>query len=173
MALRTIGLTTAVLLLAACGSDEKTYTVKDADTGETTTATVSEDGDQSRIVVQGEDGKTATVITGGGGEAPKDLPPYAPLYPGAKITHTMAGMSADGTGGMVGLETGDSADKVAAFYKEKFAASGLKETMDANMNGTRMLSIGEPGGKGGAAVVITPGDGGTTQVQITYGQNKG
>lgn len=80
------------------------------------------------------------ITANGGGSLPSDFPADVPLYPGAKITGTMSSSGPDGAGVVVNFETTDSADKIAAFYKEKLGGS-FKTAAEMNMGGQLTLAF--------------------------------
>ncbi|WP_448659515.1 hypothetical protein ACPVPU_03365 [Sphingomonas sp. CJ99] len=138
-----------LILLAACGG-EREQTVRDAETGEAVTIRTAGAG-------------------GGGIAAPANLPAFAPIYPGATITAAVTG-SAQEAKGMVSFTTGDTPDKVIAFYRERATAAGLVAQAEANMGGARILTMGRQG-DGEAALQLTvspPTEGEPQQVSLVY-----
>jgi hypothetical protein len=176
----SLTLVAAAALLAACGGDPAprtdgagkvtgTYSIPDGQGGQTQ-ATVQEKGDQTTLTFEGAEG--AGAITMGGGAAPRDLPAYAPVYPGAKIVSSMAGSSTEGGGGMVALETPDAPEKVLAFYEGKLAGSGLPQTMKSQSGAGTMLALSDEATGQGVQVSITPGPSGGAMVTIAYSNPK-
>lgn len=160
----------AVLSLAGCGekkTPEETVTVVNEETGDVTTATISNEGEAARYDIQSSSGETAT-ITMGGTEAPPNLPAYAPVYPAAKILSTLQGEGGDGTGAIVIMATKDEPGRVAAFYQSRFKEAGLAQTVDASTAAGRMLAAAEAEGDGTVTVMIAPAENGQTQVQLHY-----
>lgn len=154
--LQITGTLAVLTLMSACGSESSERTLHDRETGE-----------------------TVTVASGPGVAAPRNLPAYAPLYPGAVIETSVNGVSGadDGgrRGGMVGFRTTDDPQRVAAFYRARLDASGLTERGDANMNGTIMLTAGSADEAGhGVQINISPSpDGPGSVVSMIYSSGNG
>lgn len=140
-----------LMMVTACGSEKVERTFHDRESGE-----------------------TVTVANGPSLAAPRNLPPYAPLYPGAVIETSVDGVSGadDGArrGGMVAFRTGDDPQRVAAFYRARLDASGLTERGDANMNGTIMLTAASAGEAGhGVQINVSPApEGSGSVVSVIY-----
>lgn len=150
----------AALSLGACGKKED---------GGKPTVTATPGG----YTVKSNDG-TATVTTGAGAANAADagLPAFAPLYPGAQVQSTAAGIGDDKTnGGMVVFLTTDSPDQVLAFYRSKALANGLKSQLDANMGAARQFAANDEA-TGRALQVIVSGQAGASQVQLIWGQER-
>lgn len=111
------------LMLAGCGDDTQTTVITDPATGE-----------QVRIA------------SGENMAAPRDLPDFAPLYPGARVEQVLGSTAAAAAGldrgGMVGFRTSDEPEQVAAFYRQRLDVSGLPERTEAMMDGTYILVAG-------------------------------
>jgi hypothetical protein len=75
------------------------------------------------VKTQDEKGQEATFVAGAG--APKDLPAWLPIYPGASVQGGFASKSAQGTTQTFSLTTTDSVDKVLAFYQDQLKNNGL------------------------------------------------
>ena len=150
----------AALALAGCGKkDEKTvYT-----DGKNTVST-SESGDH--MTITGQNGEK--VEFGSGASAAAKLPAYAPLYPGATVTSSFTGSGKDGSGGVVAFHTSAAPADVIAFYKDKTAAGGLTQSMNADMNGTLMFAAGKDNDKTSISITATKAAGGT-DTTITWG----
>lgn len=148
-------LTTAIILTAAtltagCGNrDERTY--RDPETG-----------------------NEVTVQTGDRMRAPRNMPDYAPIYPGARIENVMEGTSSGeggaDSGGMVTFLTDADMETVARFYRERLDASGLTERSDVSMGSAMMLSATSAENSSNAVqVTLSPNDEGNgTRVSVTY-----
>ena len=124
--------------LVACGSEP-------SDTVE------MEDGAGGKYILDSEgDGSVATVTTAEGtvsvqtGEnVEADLPAGYTLYPGAKV---LTVTNVDGTGHkgtLVVMESPDSPEDIATFYRKQAEAAGIEVEMDMTVSEGRML-----GGKG-------------------------
>lgn len=153
---QTLGAVAALVMVSACGSEKAERTFHDPESGD-----------------------TVTVANGPNLTAPRNLPAYAPLYPGAVIETSVDGVSgADAgarRGGMIGFRTGDTPQTVAAFYRARLDASGLTERGDANMNGTIMLTAGSADQSGhGVQITIAPApEGPGSAVSVIYSSGNG
>ena len=139
--------------LAACGSDEKkdpTNAVANPGSEDHT-----EEADQPAVSVP------AAPIT------PVDftMPTFAPQYPGS----TLQAVNSATAGGMsnheVRLITTDDADRIIAFYREKFTAAGLRKTSEFLSGGSGMMSAI---GKGRKASIAITKEQGHNAVIVTY-----
>lgn len=141
------------LALAACGGSGETTRTITTDSGEKVTVTTS--ANSSALAAQ-----TAEIA--------KNLPAFAPLYPGATVVSTLDAQGAGGGGQMVTLETSDPMDRVLAYYDEKIASAGGESTMRAQTadSGTRAVRMAD--GSGGMITVSS--DGQTTTIGIVHGQ---
>lgn len=129
------------LLLASCGDDVQSTVITDPMTGE-----------QVRIA------------SGDNMAVPRDLPDFAPLYPGARIEQVMGTTAAAAAGldrgGMVGFRTSDEPTQVAAFYRQRLDASGLPERTEAMMDGTYILVAGSEDFSRNVRLTIAPHESG-------------
>jgi hypothetical protein len=116
---RTFAIVLAATLIvwAGCGrSRSKTITAPDG-----AKATVTSEGDQTTVTIKGAKGETVQFTQGGANvPLPQGFPADVPLYPGAKVTTS----SKSGETMMVGLESGDPARTVVAFYEDKLKTNG-------------------------------------------------
>jgi hypothetical protein len=123
------------------------------------------------IKVTDEKGQTATF----GGGAPKDLPSWLPVYPGATAQGSMASTTNEGRSGGFSLNTKDSIEQVASFYESKLKDAGL--TVEKNMMSSNdktsggTISGNSADKKRTAAVILSTSDTGT-QAVITYEDKK-
>jgi hypothetical protein len=158
--------------LSACNPAEKSYTVKDPQTGEKTKVTVSEKAGDKAVTIKSQDG-SGTISVAETGEVPRNLPSYVPAYPGANYqgsfvaSSMIASSGGPAAGGMVGFSTKDTPEQVIAFYKAAFVKAGLQEAVSGNFGQMQMLSATKEGSEDGAQVMITQADG-VTQVQVIY-----
>lgn len=164
----------ATLSVVACKPPTPSYTVTDPKTGEKTKISVDGQGDNKTITVNTKDG-AGTISVAQEGEAPKNLPSYVPLYPGAKYLGSFAAASKNSSeggpvaGGMVSFTTTDPSAKVLAFYKEAFSKAGMTEQASGDMGGMSMVSFSKGDNEQeGAQVMATPASTGGTQVQVMY-----
>jgi hypothetical protein len=145
-------LTAAVL--TGCGPSPKEQTVRNPMTGE-----------------------KVTVKSGSGIAAPKNMPAYAPLYPGAVIESSVDGISstADGgqQGGMVSYRTKAAPEKVAEFYRGKLDASSLKDRSEANISGSIILGATSAGDGAEGVQVSIVADEDTSGSIVTLIYNRG
>ncbi len=155
-----------VLLLAACGSNDKTVTVKGEDGKDVTMTVGSED---ETTTIKSEDGE-AVIRKGAEGAS---FPEFAPQYPGSTVTASMNfSGKGDEKGSMVTQETSDAPDKVMAFYKTKLTEAGKKIAMESKTaEGGLMAVEGSAGSqKGGMMIIIGKGEDGKTSIAFTGGQ---
>lgn len=152
-------------VLAACGSENSgTFETSEGEKGE---YTVDSDGDGMNATVTTPDG-TATMQSGENVKA--DLPDGFTVYPGAKVVSATNVDSPQSKGALVIMETTDSPDKVAAFYRKQAEAAGIKIEMEMTVNGGKMI-----GGKGPDERVFslnTTSNDDNTGIQLTVGQGK-
>ena len=147
----SIGLAIAAFaLMAGCGNPDE-HTIRDPATGQ-----------------------EVTVQTGSRMQAPRNLPDFAPIYPGGEIQNvvesTSSGEQGAGLGGMVAFQTDADIETVARFYRERLDASGLSERSDVSMGETMILSATSADNPAnGVHVTLSPGDSGAgTTVNLTY-----
>ena len=140
----------AALLLTGCGGSEP-----------------SENGDApgSAIEVSG---------TGMGAVAPpSNLPPFAPVYPGASVTTTTLNPQEQDKGMMVLAAPRADSAAVIAFYKQKAEAAGLKTGMETVTGAARIIMMTETGESGGDTerglqVTAAPDEEGGSIVTVVY-----
>lgn len=158
------------LVLAGCGSDEKTQTVT-GPSGETATITTSDAGERSTIRVTGADGEGSAVIEGAGAAWPADAPAYGVAYPGAVVEAAFTGAGVGDSGAVVSFATADTPAQVVDFYAARAKAAGLSQVMNMDTNGARMFNATDEAGRG---VTVQAGpDGGRTKASVMFGTGKG
>lgn len=140
----------AALLLAGCGHSEPS-----ADTATNTTV----------------HGLGGDVNLADGGAAPKDLPSYAPAYPGAKVIHSITSSANEG---MLELRTSAKPDAVFAFYKEAATKAGLTQSQmlpASNPSEPAMLMLSQPGTRRTLNVSVGPAEDDKSQskISLAYG----
>jgi hypothetical protein len=91
------------------------------------------------------------------------MPDFAPLYPGATIQSLNSAV--DRSNNEVRLATTDDAAKVVAFYRDRFAAAGMKKTSEFISGGTAMMSAI---GKGRQASIAITKEADHNAVIVTY-----
>lgn len=158
-----IGLSVCVVA-AGCGkSSEHTYATKDGN------VTVSNSGDVQHMTMHSADG-TATMDVNTNGGVHAAMPDFAPLYPGATVTSSLVGHNTNGTtGAQVMFAVSAPPSDVIAFYKQKTAAAGLVQAVDATMNDTMMYEAA----KDKKTILVTAAKGTKgTLVSITWGSDK-
>ena len=144
--------------LAACGQSETTFTTPDG----SVTATTS--GDNGTTTITGPDGAR---VTFGAGATAADLPQSMPLYPGAKVTTSVAGSNGSQKTVSVAFQTNASVADVIAFYKGKAAALGLGETL--NSSDTDSSTFMATKDQTSVIVIASKGTDGT-EAQITWAE---
>lgn len=129
------------LLLAGCGKDTNTTTLKGND-GQTVTIETPKDGDGptnfSATNDKGE--RVSAVIAGVGAAWPADAPAYAAAYPGATVTSVINTTSGEKGGSMATFTTADAPARVIEFYKARAAAAGLGNVSTMTSNDTSMFT---------------------------------
>lgn len=171
----------------------KTLTVRDKKTGETTTFSLEDikngkfditgaDGksvsidasggaDGGGVQITGPDGQTATLGAGAG--APKDLPSWLTLYPGAEVKGSYSGTTADGKGATIQLTTSDSIEEVLEFYETSFKDGGFQVSKNTYSSGSGTgggtISGTTADGKKTAAALVGS-DGGATTINLSYSE---
>jgi hypothetical protein len=143
------------LELISSDPEKGMITVKNKQTGETVTMNSSDiengkitfESDKGTTVVDAtSSGETGSVKTTGpegaevtwGGEAPKNLPAWVPVYPGSTVQGAMDATNEEGRTVSFSLSTEDSVDKVIEFYESKLRENGLKVTKNlVEANGER------------------------------------
>ncbi|WP_326523356.1 hypothetical protein [Sphingomonas sp.] len=150
MASRCAGIAVALALLAGCGGVER-----------------DEDGAVPASGVK---------ISGlGAGEvaAPRNLPPFAPVYPGASVTSTVLNAPEPDKGMMVLSVPSANGAAIIEFYKRRGAAAGLKLGMETAAGAGRIIAMNESGETTGDTpralqVTVVPSDAGASTVTVIY-----
>lgn len=126
-------------------------------------SSVEETADGNRVIHVGNDITMSTT------QPPKNLPAYAPLYPGARLVSAME----TGTGGTVTMVAQDKPATVIAFYEKLALEQKLTQKMGSppDADGTQADIISEPGTKRNLTVTVGPTNDGQpgTKVGIAYG----
>jgi len=118
----------------------------------------------------------ATITTGSGAAsaAAAKTPDFAPVYPGATVESTIAGVGSEngeGQGGSVVFNTKASPQQVIDFYKQKTGAAGLTPQMSADMGQALMFAASDDATKRGVQVIVSGKDGGSN-VTVTWATPK-
>ncbi|WP_326524334.1 hypothetical protein [Sphingomonas sp.] len=115
----------------------------------------------------------------GAGEvaAPRNLPPFAPVYPGAKVTSTVLNAPEPDKGMMVLSVPNADGASIVGFYKKRGEAAGLKLGMETAAGAARIIAMNESGetsgdGARGLQVTVAPGDGDVSTVTVIYAGGK-
>jgi len=156
------------LVAAGCGqkSDQNKTTTIAGNGG-----SVVYSGNGDHMVIKSTNGN-ATVEYSSTGMVHANMPDFAPLYPGAKVTSSVSGTNTNsngGSGAMVTFTVPASQSDVIAFYKQKAGAAGLGETMNMDQGNTMMFVAGKE--KKSLQVVATKTDSGT-QAQVIWGNGE-
>lgn len=113
------------------------------------------------------DTKTGAKVDVGTGKVPDNFPKDFPLYPGAKVTSALSGAEAGKNNGFwLTMTTGDSVDKVTAFYKNGFATGGWTVDSTFTSGATTTQAVKKTGWSGSLAVSAS---GNETQIVIILG----
>jgi hypothetical protein len=169
----TLALIVPALVLAACGKETDTTTIKNAD-GETVTIERPTDGDgETRVEATNDKGQKSTATFGGEGAAwPADAPAHASAYPGAKVTAVMASDSGGTKGSVITFETADAPAKVVAHYKALAEKAGLGEFGTVAAGTMQMFTASDKASGREMMVQASTGDS-VTQGSITYATRTG
>jgi hypothetical protein len=130
----------------------------------------SQSGDSGSIKVTGTDGQQLTF----GGEAPKNLPDWVPVYPGSTVTGAMDATNAEGRTVSFAISTSDAVDTVVEFYEGKLGDAGLKvskNTIDADGKHSAIITATSEDGKRNVSAMIGEQDG-KTQGSVTFTDKK-
>lgn len=101
-----------------------------------------------------------------------DLPDFAELPPGAKAIHNMVMNQDNSLGGSLSLETSQSLEEVAKFYKGVVAKHGLKIMMETAAEDAMMLNTQSEDQKRMLQVVLAKGDEGKTTINLVHVRKK-
>jgi hypothetical protein len=162
----------AALSLAACGKKEEKTGVSVSSGGVTVRgkdgAVVTSTNDGT-VVIKGKDGQT---VMASGPNAKAAMPSFAPLYPGATIESSIAGLTSEdkkADGGAVTYSVKATPQEIVAFYKEKAKAAGLTPKMETNMGSSAMYAAEGSSADKGFQVIASSGEG-TTSVTLTWAE---
>jgi hypothetical protein len=123
-------------------------------------------------------GDSKTVKIPGGGEVsvsdkvPGDFPKDYPVYKGAKVTGSLTGSSKGITGTTVTWETGDSLDKVTAFYADAFKSGAWKSDSTGQLNDSSFWTGDSSDGKKSHYLMVSKA-GDKTTIIVTVGDKQG
>ena len=108
----------AALLATGC-QPSNTYKSEDG----TVVVERNEKGEATRVRVKGAESRTASYQAGTEG-LPTDYPKDVPVYPGAKVTSSLAGSDKNKEGSMVTFESSAALTDLAAYYRNQLEANG-------------------------------------------------
>lgn len=127
----SLSLALTMVLVFATGCANPLQKAAQEKAAEKTAEKIIEDslGGNAQVEID-ESGETTTIkteegeTTWGATSIPENFPGDVPIYPDAKVTFAHVGAGGDGESASASLETGDSADKVSAWYKEAMNTNG-------------------------------------------------
>ncbi|MEL6877048.1 MAG: hypothetical protein AAGL68_02995 [Pseudomonadota bacterium] len=151
----------STLLLAACGS-------------ETSGTIEGEDGEVGEYSIDSESGETTATIKTDEGEAvirsgeniDVDLPAGFSVYPGAKVVHNTSVTQGATTGAMVVMESEDTAEDIAEFYRQQADGAGIKIEFEMSMDDGQMLGGKNEAGETFTLNTVEEGDRRTIQLMV-------
>jgi hypothetical protein len=170
---------------------EGKITVKNKQTGEVMTVDASKTSENGSISFETDEGKTVIDTSGaqeggdgtirvsgadgqemtfGGGDAPKNLPDWVPVYPGATTQSAFDATSNGERTASFNLLSNDSVEEVMAFYEEKLNGAGLKvskSTAEADGQLTGMVTGSSEDNKRTVLVAVGTVEG-QTQATTTF-----
>lgn len=179
------------LELVSSDPEKGTMTIKNKQTGETVTLNAA-DIEEGKLTFETAEGKTTVDASsseesgsvkmsgpdGGevtwGGEAPKDLPEWVPVYSGATVQGAMDATNAEGRTATFTLTTDDPVDDVISFYETELNGAGLKVTknlMESDGQRSGLLSGVSEDEKRNVTVIIGQQDG-KTQATVSFQDKK-
>jgi hypothetical protein len=160
----------SVALLAACGKASEKVTEKVIE------SQIEKDGSKAKVDLSGGSMKVTTTDAAGkvsqveiGGAKVSETDVGVPFYPGSQPRDGESSKvsSADGAMATVTLHSGDAAEKVAAFYRDKLKAQAEgKQFTDMNTGDTQMLMLTDEKTKQMTQVMIGKGEGSGSTIHI-------
>ena len=156
-----------VVTLNASDIENGNFTIE-TDEGKTVIDTSgAQEGGDGQIKVSGPDGQEMTF---GGGDVPKNLPDWVPLYPGATAQGAFDATAGGERTASFNQVSDASVEDVIAFYDEKFNGAGLKvskSTAETDGQLTGMVTGTSEDDKRSVFVSVTTVDG-KTQVTTNF-----
>ncbi len=146
-----LALTGLCLSLAACGGK--------GESDESATASAAASAVASAVA----SGAGLSISTG-------DLPVFVVLPPDAKALHRMNVNDDNQKGGVIVVETGQSAGDALAFYREQFAKNGMKIALESATGDGAMLAGATEDQAKTLNILVSPGEDGKTNVTITHSE---
>jgi hypothetical protein len=150
----------AAILLAASACHKREYVGPHGEK-------VEYDAKGKSVTVRSADG--SVYVGGEGVKLPEDFPKDVPVYPGSKLASSVSAGQSGSAGHMVTLQTSDSSEKVATFYKSKFSTWQI--AMEMASGGGKVLLLRSPDQKRSITVVANPSNG-QTVVTLTAQEQK-
>lgn len=175
-------------------SDDETMTIRNKKTGEEVTvnfedakngkfsfetkdgkatldASGGEDGKPAGLTVTGPNGEKSTIMAGGAVAAPS----WVPQYPGGTASSNYDADNAESHSGVFTVETTDSPDQVATYYKTQLESAGfdVQRSDVSGSDGERSttLSANSKDQKRQVGVMVSTSEG-KTQAVLTFTENK-
>jgi hypothetical protein len=96
---------------------------------------VDVDSESGEVTVKTDQGTWST-----SDKLPANWPSDVPVYPGAKVTASVAGAGDQANGSYASLESSDTVAAVIAWYKKEVPGAGWTVETDAMVSGSLMLS---------------------------------
>lgn len=178
------------LEVVSTDEDAGTITVKNVKTGEVVTLN-AKDIKEGRLEVKTEDGTAVfdasakdgtikvtdekgsqAVTLQAGGDAPKNLPSWLPVYPGGTVQGTFDTNTAEGRSVSFTIVTPDTGDKVLSFYESRLKEAGLKvdstTTASTSEGSGGILTASSENPSRNVSVLVGTAEAGQTTAAITF-----
>ena len=167
------------LELVSSDPDKNTLTVKNKKTGEVVTIN-AEDIKEGKVTFETPEGKTVVDATSDGnsgsvkvtgpegaqmtwgGQAPKDLPSWVPIYPGSNVQAAFDATNAEGRTASFTATSEDGIDDLIPYYEQALKEAGLK------VSKTTMETNGEP-----SAILTGNSEDDKKTIMVTLGSQEG
>jgi hypothetical protein len=150
-----------------------TITVRNRKDGKLMTMSFDQAKNGFSIRADGDDGKTAEMHFGGGGDA--KLPSWVPEYPGSKVQANFTASGTDsngvGAGGNYTFTTSDSTAHVMSYYQDKTKDLGMKVKLNATTEQGGTVIAADESDRRTLTVIVGTSDGQTT-VNVTYAEKR-
>lgn len=145
---------------------EGTITIRDRKTGKVAKLSFDDVKNGHFNMKVTEDGKTSTLDIGE--NVASKLPPWVPVYPGAKINGGLSATSSDdnGNAGTFTFTTNDSADSIRTFYENKGKDANMQVSSTASGGFGSVVTLTDSGTHRTIGVTIVGG--GPATVSVTY-----
>lgn len=156
-----------VVTLDASEIEKGNFTVETKEGKTVIDTSGAQEGGDGQIKVSGPDGQEMSF---GGGDMPKNLPDWVPVYPGATSQSAFDASSNGERTASFTLSSDESVEDMMAFYEEKLGGAGLKvskTTAETDGQLTGIISGSSEDDKRSVVVSITTADG-KTQAQTTF-----